>query len=309
VRIIILYAGLEDREQNWPDHCSLALQRLAGSNVLGHILNQLRDLISDEITLIVERDADAISDWAAQNLPGLDIDFVTAIPGIVPLQALAACRRCFDQEPLLLVLGSHIVEAEFKDLYKATAGVTLFIKPVEDTAAHDPAQERFSWAGACYFRHGAVLGDALDRALPAGQANLAGCLTDLYNSDLAVDLRPATLSLDAGTIDGLLFANARLLGLGYGSDDAIERSYVEDFTVIPPVFLHETAEIENSVVGPFTNVEAGARISSSVVRNSLLGRDSAVHNVVLDGSIIGPRARLESAGAALIVEEGTEVTK
>jgi hypothetical protein len=51
-------------------------------------------------------------------------------------------------------------------------------------------------------------------------------------------------------MEGLLFANARLLGLGYGSEDAVERSYVEDFTVIPPVFLHETAEIENSVVGP-----------------------------------------------------------
>jgi glucose-1-phosphate thymidylyltransferase len=74
------------------------------------------------------------------------------------------------------------------------------------------------------------------------------------------------------------------------------------------VFLHETAVIEYSVIGPFTNVEAGARISSSVVRNTLLGRDSAVENVVLDGSIIGSHARVEGAGVALIVEEENNVT-
>ena len=309
MRIIILYAGLETREQNWPDHCSLALQRVAGSNVLGHILNQLREVRAGKITLVVERDLDAIAAWAAQDMPDLVIDFIKTAPGTAPLEALAACRGCFEQEPLLLNLGSHIVEAEFKDLHETTAGVTLFVKPAEDEALHDPAQDSFSWAGVCYFRHGDVLGAALDRALPVDQANLADCLTDLYNSNLSVDLRPATLSLDTGTMEGLLFANARLLGLGYGSEDAVERSYVEDFTVIPPVFLHETAEIENSVVGPFTNVEAGARINGSVVRNSLLGRDSAVQNAVLDGSIIGPRARVEAAGAALIVEEGTIVNE
>ncbi len=308
MHIIVLYAGLEDREQNWPDDCSLALQRVAGSNVLGHVINQLRGAHADKLTLVVQRDADAILAWCMQELPGLDVDLVKIESAVTPLEALAASRGTFDRGSLLVALGSHIVEADYNDLEQNMAGLTLFVNPEDDVAGDGRPQDAFTWAGVCCFLHGITLAAALDRAMAAGQTDLASLLDDLVNADPAAEIRPATLSLDAGTIEGLLYANARLLGLGYGSEDAIERSYVEDFTVIPPVFLHETAVIEYSVIGPFTNVEAGATISSSVVRNTLLGRDSAVENVVLDGSIIGSHARVEGAGVALIVEEEKNVT-
>ena len=310
MKSVVVYAGIEDEGQRWPDKHSLALQRVAGSNVLGHVLNQLHDVAADEFIVIVENDEEAISAWIEDQLPGLEACVIAAAPDATPLQALAGCRDCFDKEPLLLALGSHIVEASYKDLDKDTAVMTLFTKPEYEVGAagEDKSDDGSSWAGVCYFRHGTALRAALDAAQQAGITSLTSLLDDLQKSDLAVEKRPATLCLDTGTLDGMLFANARLLGLGYGTEDAIERSYVEDFTVIPPVFLHETAVIENAVIGPFTNVEAGARISNSVVRNSLLGRESTIENAVLDGSFIGPRARVMASGAALVVEEDMEIT-
>ena len=110
------------------------------------------------------------------------------------------------------------------------------------------------------------------------------------------------------TAEDLLFTNARLLGLGYGTEDAIERSYTEDFTVLQPVFLHDTAVIENAVVGPFVNVEAGAKIRDSVVRDSLIGQETTIEDVVLDGSLIGARAHLKASGQALFVEDDEELS-
>lgn len=306
MEMFILYAGIEEGDQKWPDRGSLALQRIAGSNVLCHVINQLRDVQAEKVVLVVDKDGPAISAWIAEAEPGIDIGVIEVAAGATPLQALAACRENFGSGPLLVALGSHIVQGDYETLCESTADLTLFTKPqfAADTPPEDEPQALSQWAGICYFRHAADLRTALDDAPADATVSLESFLNELQKRNLIVDVRPATLCLDAGTSEGLLFANARLLGLGYGSEDAIERSYIEDFTVIPPVFLHESAVIENAVVGPFTNVEAGAKISGSVIRNSLVGGESTVENVVLDGALIGCRAKVHASGAALIVAEG-----
>lgn len=308
VKLIILYAGLEAVEQAWPDKQSLALQNLAGSNVLGHVLNQLRDTRAAELIVVADSDAAAIAAWLAQQMPALKAEVVQAAPGATSLHALAALRDSLDGQSLLIALGSAIVEAQYEDLAQSKDHVTFYTRPQQLAArGQETAQDGSDWAGIAYFRSGADLRAALDDAPRGAMSSLGAFLSHLQDSSLTVAGRPATLALDARTIDGLLFANARLLGLGYGSEDAIERSYVEDFTVIPPVFLHETAVIENAVIGPFTNVEAGARISGSIVRNTLLGQESAVKNVVLDASIIGRRATVTSSGSTLLVGEDQDI--
>jgi glucose-1-phosphate thymidylyltransferase len=105
----------------------------------------------------------------------------------------------------------------------------------------------------------------------------------------------------------MLHANARLLRLDYGSQDAIERSYAEDFTVLPPVFLHETAVIENSVIGPFVNLEAYAKVQNSIVRNSLIGKGTLVTDVIIDKSLIGDDAVITGLKSVVIADDGSIV--
>jgi glucose-1-phosphate thymidylyltransferase len=159
----------------------------------------------------------------------------------------------------------------------------------------------------CYFRRGTECFTALDELLQAGGEDFAAFWEILQHGDLLLEKKAATMCLETRTAADLLFTNARLLGLGYGTEDAIERSYMEDFTVLPPVFLHDTAVIENAVIGPFVNVEAGANIRDSIIRNSLIGRESTIEDVVLDGSLIGANVRIKASGHALVVEDGSEL--
>ena len=309
VKLIIIYAGVEDGPQVWPDGRSLPLQRIAGSNVLGHVLNQMRDVQPDELVLVVDRDEETIAAWIRDIFPQLEAKIITAAPGTSPLQALVQCRDHFDKGPLLIALGSMVTEADYRGLGQSPADVTLFTQPPQwDKPLAAAAQDKTEppWAGMCFFQRGTDLRSTLERAA-AVHMTLSALIADLPTLDLHIEKRLAALALDTSTAAGLIYANARLLGLGYGSEDAIERSYVEDFTVIPPVFLHETAVIENAVVGPFTNVEAGAMISSSVIRNSLIGAEAAVENVVLDGALIGSRARVTASGNAVVVQDDGEV--
>ena len=305
MKVFIIYAGVKDELRGWPDNRSLSLQRVAGSNVLGHLLNQMRGVHLDGLVLAVDKDKEAIEAWIANKIPEIEVDVIAIAPGSSQLQALAECRKHFDKGPLLVVPGNIIVEADYRSLDQSVADVILFTRPQQQaiSVAADAQEEAGPpWAVCSYFRRETDLRAALDRA-PAEAMSFSSLLNDLQNRDLHVEKRPAMICLNTSTIDGLLLANARLLGLGYGSDDAIERSYVEDFTVIPPVFLHETAVIENAVVGPFANIEAGARIGNSVISNSLIGAESTIENAVLDGSLVGSRAHVQDSGTALIVED------
>jgi glucose-1-phosphate thymidylyltransferase len=298
VNLCILYAGIEDEGQIWPDKRSLALQRIAGSNVLGHVLNQLWDAHPDQVLVVVQQDEEAIAAWFLEQIPHIDAKVISVPPGTKPLQALAVCRDYCDKEPLLVTLGSNVTEANYKLLERHTADVISFTRPRQEN----------DWTGVCYFQRGVDCFAALDEARMAGMPSLAAFVEALQQVNLHLEKQPATMSLETKTAADLLFANARLLGLGYGTEDAIERSYMEDFTVLPPVYMHETAVIENAVIGPFANIEAGAIIRDSVVRNSLIGRDSDILNVVLDGSIIGANAQVSASGHALFVEDNAQVT-
>ena len=294
----ILYSGVEDDDQVWPDKRSLALQRMAGSNVLGHVLNQLWDAYPTQILVVVERDQEAITAWLEEFIPHVDAKVITAPSGSKPLEAIALCRDYCDKEPLLVTLGNHVTEADYKHLQQSSADVTIFTKQYDEGA----------WAGVSYFQRGTDFFAALDEARFEGHVDFKVFLENLQRFDFRLAKQGTTMCLQIRTAGELLFANARLLGLGYGTENAIERSYIEDFTVLPPVFLHESAVIENAVVGPFVNVEAGAVIRDSVVRNSLIGKESIIMDVVLDGSIIGTCAQVKGSGRKLLVEDNTEIS-
>ncbi len=306
MRILLVYAGLHEELHDWPDRRSLALQRIAGGNVLGHVLQQLKEIEASEILLLTDRDDQQIADWFAENLPQTAAHVIPTAPAANPLHALAHCPLCFDHQPLLLVLGSCITEADYKDLQKGDADITLYRPPIfapdlEPTSAGKPL-----WAGVSYFRQGTILRDALSLARHDSVADFDAFLNRLAGQELRIDQRRADLCLDTHTVEGLLLANARLLGLGYGSEDAIERSYAEDFTVLPPVFLHQSAVIENSVIGPFVNLEAGSVVRGSVVGNTLIGANSRIENAVLDGSLIGESAHVRAQAHVLRVDSASE---
>ncbi len=103
---------------------------------------------------------------------------------------------------------------------------------------------------------------------------------------------PAHFSFPVRTIPELHYANTRLLGLGYGSEDLVERSYAEEFMGLPPVFLHETAVATHSIIGPYAHIGAGAQIKSSIIRNSIIGAGARIENCILDGAIIDENAEI-----------------
>jgi len=139
-------------------------------------------------------------------------------------------------------------------------------------------------------RRGEAAGaDELTRTLLRQGAAIAARVSDLR----------VPLAGSEPAADRLLALNRRLLGYGRSSQDAIERSYGEDFTVLTPVFLDETATIDGAVVGPYSTIGAGAVVRGSIVSNSIIGPGATVEDVVLEGAIVGDGAKVRGRRWAL----------
>ena len=113
--------------------------------------------------------------------------------------------------------------------------------------------------------------------------------------------KPTIFWLDAGKPPFMLDANARLLGLGYGSEEIIERSYAEDFTVLPPVYIHETAVIDASVIGPYVSIGAGATIKRAIIRNSIIDSGAYIENYILEDALVGENTKITGKSLKLFV--------
>lgn len=312
MKVIISFTGLEDRQEALKSKRPFALQPLAGSTILGHILERLQDVPAQSHTVDLNAGADEVKVWAQQFLPDGFLRVVTVNSESVgtPLLALSRCKQVLNDGPLLFVSGSFITEADYAGLISSSADAAFLVQdneeiiPAENFSVNDAGfyvehrDLEVFWAGVCWFRSGKDLLRAISSSVPT---SITALLSSLNEQGLKISSVKAETCLGTASPTQLLHANARLMQLGYCSEDAIERSYAEEFTVLPPVFLHETAVIENVVIGPFVNLEAGAVVRNSVIRNSLIGTGAQVTDAVLDGSLIGDQAQMNGRKHAVIV--------
>ena len=88
------------------------------------------------------------------------------------------------------------------------------------------------------------------------------------------------------------------------------RSYVGNLSqsiVIPPVYISDTAHIENSVIGPYVSVAAGAKVCDSRIRDSIINSGAHIKTVTLHNSLIGADAYVEGSFQDLNVGDSSDI--
>jgi glucose-1-phosphate thymidylyltransferase len=96
--------------------------------------------------------------------------------------------------------------------------------------------------------------------------------------------RPVTVWMDAGMPEALLETNHYLLENGRDNSAEAARPGV---AIIPPVFIHPSAIIENSVIGPYVSLGEECCLKQVIVRNSILDEGADVESIVLENSLLG----------------------
>lgn len=335
MKVIILLGGYGTRMRPHTWSRPKPLLNVAGNTVLGHILDMMAELTTDEVIFVVGYKGDQIEEWVREHYPHLDSHFVIQKEALGQAHAVWLCRDYLQSDgDVILAFGDGIIETDYPGIKKkgldVGADAVFTVQKVDDpssfgvvavdedgfvtqfiekpeTNEHDLAVVGINW-----FRNDKQLYEAVNRVMEEDRQTLGEhFMADAYEILLEKGTKITTKEIhmwsDAGQPQNILDTNQRLLSIGYNTPDALERSYAEEFMVLPPVYIHPSARIENSVIGPFASLDEGVVIRDSVVRNSIVDRGAHVEGVVLDRSLIGEEAEVAGRPRRLFVGDNSRV--
>ena len=219
--------------------------------------------------------------------------------------------------PMVMCFSDTLIETDFSFLANEKAEGVAWVKPVSDPRRFGVAEvDKDGWitrliekptslennrvlVGCYYFREGRDLVSAIEEQMKR-RKSLKGeyFLTDAINIMVERGLKMRTQAidvwLDMGTIEAILETNRYLLEHGRDNTKSINR---KDVRIVPPVFIHESAAVNNSTIGPNASIGADCKITNSRVEDSILETGVVVNEAALKGSFIGRQARVQGRSA------------
>ncbi|MEX0772212.1 MAG: sugar phosphate nucleotidyltransferase [Balneolales bacterium] len=133
------------------------------------------------------------------------------------------------------------------------------------------------------------LTDAIDRMLKDGKT-----------------FKPATVDewLDCGTIPAWLNTSKEIMKKENGKP----ATEYKNSKIIPPVYFGDDVSIEDSEIGPNVSLGAGARISSSKLKDAIIMEQAQISNSRLNNSTVGIRASVTDTQGEIHVGDDSQVT-
>jgi glucose-1-phosphate thymidylyltransferase len=276
------------------------LLEVAGKPILGHIMDRVVAADPQEVCIVTGYRGGMVSDYV-EDAYKCRLQFVTQDEPRGLGDAVFRAREHFDGEPILVLLGDTIVDVDIAGF--TSGGNVIGVREVEDPRrfgvveldgervrrlVEKPADPPSNLAivGVYYFTDSTPLFDALERLIEGdrrtrGEYQLTDALQMMIESGVDIRTRRIEHWLDCGTADALLDTNRYLL---VESHHAKPRAGA---VLVPPLFVHDSARIENSVVGPNVSVGPEVVIRDSVVTDSIVNRAAVVEQSLLERSILG----------------------
>ncbi len=322
MRAIIPVAGVGRRLRPHTHTQPKALMHVAGRPILGHILDELVDAGVTEAVLVVGHLGEKIEQFVRGRY-SIPVHFVVQAEPLGNGHAIYVARDYLHGEGVMIVMGDTIIKADLPRVlaFERTAigvqevadprrfGVVEVTDGLVSRLVEKPERPPSNLAvvGVYLVRNPALLAACLDRLVGEnhrvrGEYWLADALQMMVEAGEQMRTFHISGWYDCGTPDAVLQANRELLAAEHPVARAPHGS-----VVVPPSYIDPSAVVEGSVVGPYASVAEGARISNSVVRDSIVNAAATLEGVHLEGSIIGEHAAVAGRAARINVGDSSEI--
>ena len=304
-----------------------ALIPIAGKTILSYIVDQLHEAGINEFIFIVGYLGEKIQDFVQQNYPHLQTHFVYQNERQGTGHAIELTKSIVGDDEVFVALGDTICDYDVKEVLESEYSM-LGIKKVDDPR---------DFGVASVNEEGFVEQVVEKPSIPKSNMALVGlykikesdflfeCLHHLFTQEIktlgdysltdALDCmikRGAKFKsfkvknwFDCGKKETLLESNATMLKKS-GGNVALVHSY-EDTIIIPPVSIAAGCFIKNAIIGPNVAIGANTSVTHSIVRDSIIGSYTNLHEVVLDNSLIGSDASVMGLSRSLNVGDNAEI--
>lgn len=304
------------------------LVSVAGRTTLEHLLDMFKTLPEPdnvEYVFIVSPylGETQIPKFMQENYPQLKASYVVQNEMKGQAHAIWLAREHLQQGPVMIVFSDSIIGTDFAFLDKEEADGVAWVLPFPDprrfgvaVVGEDGWVERFIEKpstlennlvviGCYYFKSGEKLITAIEEQMRRqltlkGEFFLADTISVMIEQGAKVRTHTGESWLDTGTIEATLDTNRTLLDQGKANKTADESN--DGVKILAPSFVDPTAEIANSVIGPYASIGAGCKITNSTVTESILEAGCEIQSAALSRSLIGRQAKVQGRGDGHFVQ-------
>jgi glucose-1-phosphate thymidylyltransferase len=321
--------GTRLRPQTWSRPKQLI--SLAGKAVLSHILNMFSTLPEGcevEFIFIVGYLGEKIEAYMRKNHPDLTVRYIVQEEMKGQSHAIHLGKPYLNG-PMLMVFADTLITTDLSFLANTDSDVISWVKPVPDPRRFGVTElgadgyvkrliekpkemyNNLAVVGFYYFAESKDLIAAIEEQMARdmmlkGEYFLADAVNIMLERDTRMTTQRVDIWLDAGTADAVLETNRYLLDNDH--DNSTEVSHRTDVTVIPPVYVHPSADVRTSVIGPYTSIGANCIVENSIIRDSILEDEAQTGNIVLDRSLIGQNACVAGKPRSFNVGDDSEIS-
>jgi len=304
-----------------------ALIPLAGKTVLSIIIDQLAEAGIQEFVFIIGYLGDKIQDYVKQHYPHLQCHFVLQSERQGLGHAIYLTREVVGTDEVFIALGDTICEFDVKDVLYSPDSM-LGVKKVDDPRNFGVAEmgdrglinkvvekpqipkSNLALVGLYKIKDTEALFNCLENNINAGlktknEYNLTDALECMITNGVSFKSFKVQNWFDCGRIDTLLESNATLMKKLGGK---ISPDHVfENVIIVPPVSIARGCEINNSIIGPNVAIGEDAKITYSIVRDSIIGSFANLFDVVLHDSLIGSDTEIKGETRSLNIGDNTQI--
>ncbi len=165
--------------------------------------------------------------------------------------------------------------------------------------------------GVYYFKDGGELKRQVNRVIdedikgPGGEYFLTEALDNMINEGKIFKIATVDEWLDCGTLPAWLETTGEIVAK---EGQKIDESLYPDCTIIPPVFIADGVQIENSTIGPKVSIETGTTIKNSKIENTIIRDHASLENVETSGSTIGAHTSVKNITGKIDLGDHSSVT-
>ncbi len=311
MKVIVPLAGFGSRLRPHTFSKPKPLINVAGKAVLGHVLDMFEGVDVEEFVFITGYLGEQVEDYVAEKYPNLKTQFKQQkeLNGQSPAVLLA---EEYVDGPILIAFVDTIIHAPLAELNDERADAVVYVKRVEDPRRFgvvevgansyvsrliekpETVENDLAVVGFYYMKDGPGFMKAIHRQIDEnimtkGEYYLADAIQLMLDDGMKLRAEQVEVWEDCGKPETVLQTNRFLLDNGSdNSADFPEGNYI----INPPVYIHPSATIENSVVGPHVSVGADCVIKNAIIRDSIMDVGAMVEDGILGQSLIGQDAKV-----------------
>ncbi|OIO84116.1 MAG: hypothetical protein AUK01_10655 [Anaerolineae bacterium CG2_30_57_67] len=330
MKVIIPMAGWGTRMRPHTWSKPKPLVSVAGKTSFDHLMDMFKSLPDPKkaefIFIIGPFLGEQIPIYVQKNYPDIKAHFVVQEEMKGQSHAMWLARHQLTG-PTLMVFSDTLLNTDFSFLKNEPADGVAWVKAVPDPRRFGVAEVKdgniirliekpqtmennLALVGCYYFKKGETLIAAIDEQIKRGiqlkgEYFLADAINILLEHGAQMRIQSVETWLDTGTIESTLETNRYMLD--HGRDNSAEAEKRPGISIVPPVFIHPSARVGHSVIGPHVSIAAECEVNGCILRESILDDGAVVDDAVLTGSFIGRQARVKGKTTTLNIGDNSSI--